>query len=62
MLTPNEVNIRLESTSGAMRVSINRLSNGKYRLEFTAYDRDGYYVAYKSGTRIVDNIEGLICK
>ena len=60
MLTPNELQLKLESTSGTLNTSINKLPSGKYQIDATFYDKDGYYVAHKSSTRIVDTIEDLI--
>ncbi len=60
MLTTNEINTTLTSTAGTLKVSINRMANGKYQVDSTFFDNEGYYVAHKSNTRIVDNIEALM--
>lgn len=60
MRTPGEVNINLESTSGTLKVSINKLPGGKFRVDSSFFGKDGYYIAHKSNTRIADNIDDLI--
>jgi len=60
MLTRDEINTTLTSKSGTLKTSINRLPDGRYQVDSTYFDRDGYYVAHKSNTRIVDNVEDLI--
>lgn len=60
MKRPSEVNVNLKSTKGTLKVSINKLGDGKFRVDSSFFDRDGYYVAHKSSTRITDNVDALI--
>ena len=59
MLTSNEKNLILESSTGTRKISINKLKNGKYQVDSAFFGPDGYYVAHKSTTRICENIAEL---
>ena len=60
MLTPNETNINAKTSEGTLKLSINKLPDGKYRVDSTFFDNDGYYVAHKSSTRIADTFNDLL--
>ena len=60
MKSPSEINTVLTSTSGTLKVSINKLPDGRFQVDSSFFDKDGYYVAHKSGSRIADNVDQLI--
>ena len=43
-----------------LRTGITRRADGTYLVNNTYYDKDGYYVAHRSSTRIAHNIDELI--
>lgn len=60
MLTRNEINIQAKTTQGTLKTSINRLPDGRYQVDATFFDKDGYYDAGKSSTRIVNTFDELL--
>jgi hypothetical protein len=60
MLTPSEQHFTAKTTSGELKISVNRLPDGRYQLDATFFDKDGYYDAGKSSTRIVDTFDELL--
>ncbi len=59
MLTGNEINTTLQCKAGTLKVSVNRLPDGRYQVDSSFFDYDGKYVAHKSGTRICDTFEDI---
>jgi len=60
MKSQGEQSINATTTDGTLKLNINKLENGKYRVDANFYDRDGYYVAAKSHTRCCDNFQELL--
>jgi len=60
MLTPSETNINATTCEGTLKMSINKLPDGRYQVDASFFDNDGYYVAHKSSTRIVNTFNELL--
>ena len=60
MRTYNELNMKAETATGTLKVSVNRCKDGTYLVNTDFYDRDGFYIAYKSSERIAANVDELI--
>ena len=60
MKSQHEQSINAETSEGTLKLNINKLDNGKYRVDAHFYDNQGYYVASKSHTRYCDTFEELL--
>jgi len=60
MITSSEVNLNAKTTEGTLKLSINRMKDGRYQVDASFFDNDGYYVAHKSSRRIADTVDDLL--
>ena len=60
MKSQYEQSINAETTEGTMKLNINKLEDGRYRVDARFYDHEGYYVASKSHTRYCDTFGELL--
>ena len=60
MLTPTEQHINAKTSEGILKMSINKLPDGRYQVDASFFDNDGYYIAHKSSTRIANTFNALL--
>ena len=60
MRTSGEINVKCQTTTGTLKVSINKRTDGKFLVSSSFFDADGFYIAHKSGERIAESIDELI--
>lgn len=59
MLTPNEKYFVCTTRQGTLKISVNKMPDGRYRVDSTFFDNEGYYRPDKSNTRYANNIDEL---